>query len=158
VRRRAGAIPLGFFATADHLAKRPAPKTWAELARSHRLVGPDRARGALDALAAAGLPIAHRDLLLRTDSDLAALAAVRAGIGIGICQLPLAGALVRVLPSIRFALEAWVVTHEDLKNVRRVRLVVDHLTTELARYARSSAGDLQPEIGRKSRRARPKGA
>ena len=155
VRKRAGAITLGFFATEAYLAKHPAPKTWMELAASQQLIGPDRARAALDALAAAGLPIAHRDLLLRTDSDLAALAAVRAGIGIGICQMPIAGTLVRVLPRLHFTLEAWVVTHEDLKNVRRVRLVVDHLTAALAAYA---SGEMQGESGRKSRRKTPKGA
>jgi DNA-binding transcriptional LysR family regulator len=151
VRKRAGTIALGFFATPQYLSKHGAPKSWAELTRSHALIGPDRARAPLDALAAAGMPLSPRDLLLRTDSDLAALAAVRAGVGIGIAQCPLATGLVRVLPALRFSLEAWVVTHEDLKNVRRVRLVVDHLTTELARYA-------QAEIGGKSRRDRPKGA
>lgn len=153
VRKRAGAIEIGFFATPGYLARHPAPRTAAELTK-HALVGPDRARAALDGLAAAGLPITHRDLAIRTDSDLAQIAAVRAGLGIGICQVPLARqpvALVRVLPALRFELEAWVVTHEDLCGLRRIRLVVDHLATELARYA-------QPEKRRGSRGARPKGA
>jgi len=155
VRKRAGVIELGLYATAGYLAAHPAPRTLAQLATSHALIGPDRNRGAFDALAAAGMPISHRDLTLATDNDLAQLASVRAGLGIGICQRPIAGSLVRVLPAHRFTLEAWVVTHEDLKDVRRVRLVMDHLTTELARYASARA---QPEIGRKSRRSRPKGA
>lgn len=151
VRKRAGVIELGFFATKAYLATRPAPKSFEQLTKAHALIGPDRARAPLEALAAAGLPIASRDLSFRTDSDLAQLAAVRAGLGIGICQVPLAGSLVRVLPALRFDLEAWVVTHEDLRGVRRVRLVVDHLAHELAAYA-------QPEKGRKSRPKGPKGA
>lgn len=113
VRKRAGAIGIGFFATRGYLEEtRPAPKTFAELTKMHALIGPDRARASLEALTAAGLPITSRDLVLRTDNDLAPLAAIRAGVGIGICQVPLARELVRVLPMLRFELEAWVVTHE----------------------------------------------
>ncbi len=45
--------------------------------------------------------IGREDFIFRSDSDLAQLAAIRAGIGIGICQIPLAArdpALVRVMP------------------------------------------------------------
>jgi DNA-binding transcriptional LysR family regulator len=132
VRRHAGSIEIGLFATTGYLAARGTPRTLAEL-KSHTLVGPDRSRFALDGIARLGL--SPRDLALRTDSDVAQLAAVRAGYGIGVCQVPLGGALVRVLSSVRLALDAWVVTHEDLRSVRRVRIVVDHLATELARYA-----------------------
>lgn len=151
VRKRAATIGLGFYASAEYLAAHPAPETFAQMKEHHALIGPDRVRAALDALTAVGMPLSTRDLALRVDSDLAQLAAVRAGFGIGICQVPLARSLVRVLPALRFDLEAWVVTHEDLKDVRRVRLVVDHLTTELAAYA-------QPESTRRGRSRRPKGA
>jgi DNA-binding transcriptional LysR family regulator len=139
LRKKAATIELGLFASPAYLARHPAPKTVADAIKHHALIGPDRARFGFDVLAQIGFPVTARDLALRTDNDVAARAAVRAGFGIGICQLPLAADLVRVLPKIRFALDAWVVTHEDLKDVRRVRLVVDRLTAELARYARSSA-------------------
>jgi DNA-binding transcriptional LysR family regulator len=105
--------------------------------RDHALVGPDRQRAALEALARGGLELAPRDFTLRTDSTLAQLAAVRAGVGIGIAQAPLARVpvpLVRVLPKLAFWLEAWVVTHEDMRGVARVRAVVDHLVAELGAY------------------------
>jgi DNA-binding transcriptional LysR family regulator len=136
VRKKAAAIELGLFASARYLADHPAPRSVADAIKHHALIGPDRSRFGFEALASVGLPLAARDLALRTDNDVAQLAAVRAGLGIGVCQLPLAGDLVRVLPRIRFALDAWVVAHEDLKDVRRVRVVVDHLTAALARYAR----------------------
>jgi DNA-binding transcriptional LysR family regulator len=50
--------------------------------------------------------------------------------------VPLHGALVRVLPQLTFHLEAWVVMHEDLRQVRRVRTVFDHLVEELRLYVR----------------------
>lgn len=153
IRRLAGTIEIGLFATERYLEAHPAPKRTAELT-AHAVIGPDRSRFALEGLAAAGIPLTARDFALRTDDDVAALAAVRAGLGIGICQVPLARApvpLVRVLPSIQFALDAWVVVHEDLRRVERVRHVADHLATELAAYA-------QPERSTKSRSSRPKGA
>lgn len=149
-RRRA---KIGLFATAPYLEAHPAPKRTADLT-AHAVIGPDRSRFALEGLAAAGIPLTARDFALRTDDDVAALAAVRAGLGIGICQVPLARApvpLVRVLPSVRFQLDAWVVMHEDLRRVERVRHVADHLARELAGYA-------QPERSTKSRSSRPKGA
>lgn len=134
--KRACAIPLGLFATAGYLRARPAPSRLEQL-REHVLIGSDRDRGVIEALAAAGLHTTPRDFALRTDSDLAALAALRAGLGIGVCQVPLAERspeLRRVLPSLGFELEAWVVMHEDLRHVRRVRAVFDHLVTQLAAY------------------------
>lgn len=136
VARRACAIPLGLFATEDYLSRHPPPSRLAQL-RDHVLIGSDRDRGIADALAAAGLAVTPRDFTLRTDSDLAALAALRAGLGIGVCQLPIAGrspGLRRVLPALAFELEAWVVMHEDLRQVRRVRTVFDHIVTQLAAY------------------------
>jgi DNA-binding transcriptional LysR family regulator len=137
VQRRAARIELGLFASEGYVARRGVPATVSAL-RDHALVGPDRQRAAIEALARGGLELAPRDFALRTDSTLAQLAAVRAGVGIGIAQAPLARAplpLVRVLPKLAFWLEAWVVTHEDLRGVARVRAVVDHLVTELGVYA-----------------------
>lgn len=85
-----------------------------------------------------GLPTAPRHYLLRCDADVAQLAAVRAGLGIGVCQAPLSYhpvPLVRVFPSFRLDLPAWITMHEDLRDVRRVRLVFDHLVAHLQRYA-----------------------
>jgi hypothetical protein len=70
------------------------------------LVGPDRARAVLAAYAGLGLPTAPRAYALRSDSDLAQLAAVRAGLGIGICQVPLATRPVPLLGLGRYAATA----------------------------------------------------
>jgi len=149
VTRRAGSVDVGLFATAAYLARHPAPSSPAELLRGHTLIGDDQDRVIIDALAHAGVVTSARDYALRSDSDLAKLAAVRAGLGIGACQLGLSHApvpLVRVLPRLGFPLDTWVVTHEDLRASRRVRIVFDHLVEALAAYAaaprarRTSAG------------------
>lgn len=131
VRKRAGEVELGLFATAGYLSRRGVPSALDGLA-GHAMIGPDRSRSMLAALAPLGLT--HRDLRFRSDHTLAQLAAVRAGLGIGVCQLPLAGDLRRVLPKVRFSLPVWVVTHEDLKKTKRIAALFDHLVKALGRY------------------------
>jgi DNA-binding transcriptional LysR family regulator len=103
VARRIGQIELGLHAHRDYLARHGTPRKLEELA-AHALIGFDQpsafVRAAGKALARAS---AANAFALRTDSDLAQLALIRAGAGIGICQVGLAGAtrreaLVRVLP------------------------------------------------------------
>ncbi len=135
VRQRAGRIELGFFATKAYLAEHGTPKTLAQLGRGHALVGSDRSRATIEALAAMGLVTTPKSYAFRSDNHVAQIAAVRAGVGVGVCQVPIAGELVRVLPSVAFHLDAWVVTHEDLRAVGRVRAVFDHLVKGIGAYA-----------------------
>jgi DNA-binding transcriptional LysR family regulator len=139
VAKRVGTIEVGFFASEAYLVDHPAPRSAADLARGHALIGRDRDASFIAGLAAAGIRLTRRDFALRTDSDTAQLAAIRAGFGIGVCQVALAGRpprLRRVLPKLGFGLPTWVVTHEDLRSSRRVSLVFDHLVASLTAYAR----------------------
>jgi DNA-binding transcriptional LysR family regulator len=89
---------------------------------------------------------------LRTDNDLAALAAVRAGYGIGICQAGIARRdpeLVHLLAD-HFVLhmDTWVVMHEDLRRSVRVRALYDHLCGALVDYTEQPAKRLPKRPGR----------
>lgn len=133
VARRIGGIPLGLHAHRAYLKTYGHPRTVADL-QQHALIGFDRETPALRALRSR-LPFSREDFALRTDNDLAQLAAIRAGFGIGICQCPIARRdrqLVHLLPD-AFALEldTWLVMHEDLRTSRRVRLLYDHLVQAL---------------------------
>jgi DNA-binding transcriptional LysR family regulator len=84
-----------------------------------------------------------RDMFaFRSDSDLAQLAALRAGYGIGGCQVPIARRdpnLVEVLGDVfRYELEVWVAMHEDLRSSRRMRLMFDALVEGLGAYVKSA--------------------
>jgi DNA-binding transcriptional LysR family regulator len=139
--RKVGTIPVGLYARADYLARTPAPQRPAQLLE-HRLIGADQGRGLLDVLEALGVKASARNFAVRTDSDVAQLGAVRAGLGIGVCQVPLAArdpALVRVLSALQVPLETWVVMHEDLRRVQRVRVVFEHLVSGLGGYLASGA-------------------
>ncbi len=141
VAKRVGAVKLGLFASEAYLSDHPVPRSPADLLRGHALIGRDRDASFLGALASAGLTLRRQDFALRTDSDPAHVAAIRAGLGIGICQVPLAVGpprLRRVLPKLSFELPVWVVTHENLRASRRVSLVFEHLVRSLASYLRSA--------------------
>jgi DNA-binding transcriptional LysR family regulator len=136
VARHLGAIALGLYAHRRYLKANGIPLVLDDLYQ-HAIIGYDRETPALRALRDK-LPFGREDFSLRTDSDLAQLAAIRAGYGIGGCQCALAErdkSLVRVLPQ-AFApgLDTWLVMHEDLKASRRTRLVFDHLATALVGY------------------------
>ena len=135
VARRCGSIALGFHARADYLARRGTPRTVEDLS-GHDLIGFDRETPAIRAyLSRLNLP-ARPDFALRADSDLAQLAFIRAGFGIGMCQVPLGArdpSLVRVLPdAVSLDLGLWVVMHEDLKTSPRCRAVFDALAEGLS--------------------------
>ncbi|AHX14241.1 LysR family transcriptional regulator [Dyella jiangningensis] len=139
VARHVGRIELGLFAHRRYLDAHGQPSTLADLA-GHALIGFDTERPYIRRLRPEGLPYTREHFALRTDSDLAALAAMRAGFGIGIAQANLARRdpqLVRLLPDqLSLPLETWVVMHEDLRLSLRVRRLFDHLVEGLDSYVR----------------------
>lgn len=137
VAKHVGAIPLGFYAHRDYVARRGSPADLAELA-SHDLIGPDRDRANLAFVKSLAPDLARNAFVFRTDSHPAAFAAVRAGLGIGVVQRPVAALepdLVPIMPDFDVAeLPTWIVTHEDLRRVPRVRAVFDHLVKAFGNY------------------------
>ena len=139
VVRHVGDIGLGLHARRDYLERRGTPSNVEEL-RAHTLIGFDRENAFIRSVRARGFAIERGMFALRSDSDLAQLAALRAGFGIGVCQVPLARRspdLVRVLPeSFLFKLEVWIVMHSELRSSARCRVVADALAEGLAAYAK----------------------
>ena len=89
VARRLGAIELGLHARRDYLERCGTPARVDDL-RAHALIGFDRESAFIRRLRAQGVALHRGMFALRTDSDLAQLAAIRAGCGIGVCQVGLA--------------------------------------------------------------------
>ena len=131
--RRLPPVALGFHAHRDYLARRGMPAGIADLG-AHDLVGYDVETPGLRAMASQLPWIERRGFALRTDSNLAQLAAIRAGFGIGLCHVVIARrdpALVRVVPEVTLSLPLWIVMHEDLKTNTRYRVVFDALAAGL---------------------------
>ena len=138
---RVGDVALGLHAHRSYLARHGVPKSLADL-RQHTLIGFDQDTPFLRS-ARAALPVWSREhFALRCDSDLAQLALLRSGAGIGICQVALAARspdLIRLLPE-KFspALATWVAMHEGLKSSPRCRATFDGLVAGLRRHVRNS--------------------
>jgi len=131
VARHVGDVRLGFYARRDYLHRRGVPNTLADLS-GHDLIGFDTETDFIRT-AMRHLPgIDRSTFALRVDSDAAQFAAIQAGFGIGICQAVVAKrdpALVRILAGVLdLPLPIWIVMHEDLKRIRRCRVVFDMLT------------------------------
>lgn len=143
VGRKVGQVGLGLYAASSYLDRCGMPRDFGGLVSSHAMVGEDQGTTIIDALAQMS-PDAHAlKFKYRSDSDCAQLAAIRAGVGVGVCQVRLAqtdARLQRVLPAIESTLDVWLVTHEDLRDQRRIRALLDHLAVALARYADGSLG------------------
>lgn len=135
-----GRIRLGFYARDDYLARSSPIGSPADLAR-HAMIGFDRDAASLRSINAVwpDLP----SFTLRTDNQLAQVAAVRAGFGIGVMQDPIASrdpALVPVLRDIFSAyLPVWIVMHEDLRSTHRMRIVFDALVEGMAAHVKAGA-------------------
>ncbi|SFP75409.1 LysR family transcriptional regulator [Variovorax sp. 770b2] len=148
VARRVGQIELGFHARKDYLDRHGTPRKVQDLA-AHAVIGYDQP-SAFVRNAGKALPGYGREAFsLRTDSDLAQLALIRAGAGIGICQAGLArrdAALVRLMPrTFSMKLETWITMHEDLRSSPRCRAAFDALVAGLQAYIDPPA---QGKIGR----------
>jgi DNA-binding transcriptional LysR family regulator len=137
VVKRIGTIRVGLHAHRRYLKQFGTPKSLDDL-QSHAVIGFDRETATIRSMQQR-LPALRRSLFrLRTDSDVAQLAAIRAGFGIGACQLALAARdrnLVRVLPgSFELALPTAVTMHEDLRANRSCRAAFDALVAGLQAY------------------------
>ncbi len=141
VAKKIGRIGLGFYAHRHYLEKYGTPRTLDEMA-GHAIIGFDKETPFIQALRRSGLPLTRELFALRTDADLAQLAALRAGFGIGVTQLGIGRRdpdLVQLLPgALKFEIEMWLVTHKDLRGTRRMRVLFDHLADGLSAYAATS--------------------
>jgi DNA-binding transcriptional LysR family regulator len=143
--KRVGKLALGFYAHRRYLERCGYPDRLEDLP-AHTLIGFDRTPPSGDFLKSVPVPVpVTRELFaFRCDNDLAQLAALRAGFGIGICHTGIARRDPNLLPlfSKRFKieLEIWIVMHSDLRRNSRMRALFDYLAVRLAQYcAQSSA-------------------
>ncbi len=133
--RSVGRIRLGLYARRDYLARSGPITRTADLAH-HAVIGFDRDAASLRTINAVwpDLPA----FALRTDNQLAHIAAVRAGFGIGVLQDPIARRDPELLPVLREAFTAhlpvWIAMHEDLKSTHRMRIVFDALVAGMAAH------------------------
>lgn len=137
ITRRIGGIPLGLHAHRRYLDKHGIPEKLEDLL-DHRTIGFDRESAFVRAIRKRVPLIELMHPSFRADSNLAQLAAIRAGFGIGVCQVALAKRdpeIVRLFKTeFTLPLETFVVMHENLKTTPRCRVTFDTLVEGLLAY------------------------
>jgi DNA-binding transcriptional LysR family regulator len=139
VARRVGQIELGLHAHQRYLSRHGTPNTMADLA-NHALIGFDQTTAFIRS-AGKGLSGWRREAFaMRTDNNLAQLALIRSGAGIGVCQAAIArrdDSIVRLFPrQFSLQMETWITMHEDLRNSPRCRVAFDALVKGLQQYVK----------------------
>jgi DNA-binding transcriptional LysR family regulator len=139
VARRLGQVEVGLYAHQRYVARHGAPRNIADLAK-HSLIGFDQPTAFIRSAGKAFSPWRREAFAMRTDNNLAQLALIRSGAGIGVCQAAIArrdDSMVRILSKqFSLPLEIWITMHEDLRNSPRCRVTFDALVK-----------GLQPHVG-----------
>ncbi len=134
VVKRLGTVSLGLHAHKRYLDRAGRPRNFENL-QSHSIIGFDRETPALRAMRERAPGFENIHFAFRTNSDIAQLMAIRAGFGIGICQVAIArrdSHLERVLPSaFSLKLGVWIAMHENLRSTPRCRVTFDALVASL---------------------------
>ncbi|MCV9961269.1 LysR family transcriptional regulator [Pararhizobium sp. BT-229] len=137
ITRRIGGIPLGLHAHRHYLDKYGTPDKLEDL-RTHQVIGFDRESAFVRAMRKRVPLLDIMRPTLKSDSNLAQLAMIRAGCGIGVCQVKLAKRdpnLIRLFRTeFELPLETFVVMHETMKTTPRCRVTFDALVEGLLAY------------------------
>lgn len=140
--KRVGRVALGIYAHRRYLERCGYPDGLEDLL-SHTLIGFDRTPPFADLLKAMPVPVTRELFAFRCDNDLAQLAALRAGFGIGMCQTGIARRDPHLLPlfgkQFKVEIEMWIVMHSDLRRNSRMRALFDYLAVRLAQFAAQSS-------------------
>jgi DNA-binding transcriptional LysR family regulator len=145
VAKKVGMVRLRLYAHRSYLQKHGIPETFDVgnlMAQGHAAIGFDRDPQIQRKLDEMGFKLSRDLFSFRSDNDLAQLAAIRAGMGIGAIQTGVAARdpnMVRVLENdFLMEMEVWVAMHEDLKSSLRMRLMFDHMVDRLSAFLAES--------------------
>lgn len=140
VAKKIGIVDVGLYAHEQYIAKHGQPAS-PEALLQHRIIGFDL-QSSISQPTALG-PLSRDLFSFRCDSDLAQLAALRAGLGIGGCQMHIAKRNSELTPLLGghkiFDMEMWLVMHRDLRQVKRVKLLFDWLAKGLIHYTNDAS-------------------
>ncbi len=133
-----GEVHIGLYAHRRYVERHGVPESLSGDLSGHRFIGYDADTRALEAVGAVGLNLSRETFSFRADRDAAQLALLRAGAGIGACQRPAAQRDPDLVPvaadEFGFDLGIWLVMHEDLRKIARMRAMFDHLAHGLSGY------------------------
>ncbi len=129
ITRKLTDYSLGIYACASYLDQHPAPETVANLP-DHRLVGYVEDYAFSSALNYVRELYDGVTPSFECASAVGQLEAIRSGMGLGVAHDYIArqhSDLIRVLPERRATRSYWIVIHEDMRGLGRIKAVYDHL-------------------------------
>jgi DNA-binding transcriptional LysR family regulator len=129
VARKLTDYSLGIYASSAYLEAHEPPREVADLT-AHRLIGYVEEHAFSNALHYVRELYDSALTAFECTSAVAQLEALRAGLGLGVAHDFIARRfddLARVLPERRAVRSYWIVTHEDTRDLGRIRAVHDHL-------------------------------
>jgi DNA-binding transcriptional LysR family regulator len=137
VTRHLGDIRIVAVAHEDYLARRGTPESLDALWQ-HDLIGYDRSDAIIQHVKSLGHTVTRDHFALRSDDQTHLWEMVRAGLGIGFGQEPLA----RNTPGLKALpvdlkvppLPVWLTTHKELFTSHRIRAIYDALASSLSAY------------------------
>lgn len=136
VAKKVGAVTLKLYAHRRYVERFGVPDTVDTLSNAH-LIGFDRDNHSARSIAEGILPISRELFAFRCDHDAVQMAALFAGLGIGVMQTGLAKRhdLVPVLADkITFKLDVWLAVHANQKDQPAIRAVFDGLADGLGAF------------------------
>ncbi|EZP32208.1 MULTISPECIES: LysR family transcriptional regulator [Pseudomonas] len=134
--RRLGSLQIGIYASAGCLEHYGTPANLLAL-RQRPMIGPDRRLADLRRLVDAGLCDADQHFTIASDNHLAQLAALKAGLGFGLCptQIARSHGLLHVLPlDFGFEVDVWIAMHNDLRKINKFVQAYEVLGEHLHQY------------------------
>lgn len=135
--RCAGTLDIGLYAHRDYLAHAGVPAEAADLAQ-FCMVAPESEKASAWLESRLGLAAGDIRSAFRTDSYAGQMAAIEAGVGIGVCYVGLAKRhpeLVRVLPEVAGSLECWVWSPRSQLRAGPAAVVFEFLVAALSEPA-----------------------
>jgi DNA-binding transcriptional LysR family regulator len=134
VVRHVADLAFGLYASREYLERAGAP-AWTEGAVGHTLVALQQDLALMPEAVRLAKIAPRGDVAMRANSRDVQVEAVRAGYGLGLLPCYLARPcddLVEIaMPGGRVVRGIWLGVHRDTRHVRRIRLVVDHITKEI---------------------------
>jgi DNA-binding transcriptional LysR family regulator len=150
IAKHVGDVVMGLYAAKSYLKKHGRPARTEDL-KNHTLVGFDESLSRNPAVQRFEAMFLPEKIVHRSSSFMGQLAGTRAGIGLGVHDCFLADTvpeLERLMPRyFSHTLEAWLVTHPDVRRSARIRTVYDFIA---AAFVEDRAALLGEESARKA--------
>ena len=131
VARKLLEVPWVVYASRSYIQAHGKPERWADLATGHRIIGGDQLINAIPALQWFESQAAPDAVVARANTFQALIANVRAGLGLGPLAVGLFDGEADMVPCMmlpgRFSGQIWLVTHERVRRLPRVRALIDFI-------------------------------